>query len=145
MKDRPSTMNTDGPANAQPAILLERRIRRLASRAMVASSMVVAISPPPAHMGLRARRKRGWDTAAVREPSSSLLLSFSLGCADIRTHSCALQGRFWSFVSLSERSGQQIRLDTRHPRSSCGPPLWRVAPPPGAPRAPLEHSRLGGL
>src|SRR6516165_10256975 len=80
MKDRPSTMITDGPANAQPAMLSERRTRRLATRAMVASwmvasSMVVAISPSPAHMGLRARRERGWDIAAVREFSSSLLLS----------------------------------------------------------------------
>src|SRR5215471_4804864 len=106
MKDRPSTMITDGPANAQPVMLSERRIRRLASRAMVASSSVVAISPPPAHIGLRALGERGWDAAAVQEPSSSLLLSFSLGCADIRTYSCALQGCFWSFLLLSGRSGR---------------------------------------
>ena len=59
-------------------------------------------------MDLRAWRERGWDTATVREPSSSILLSFSLGCADIRTHSCALQGRFWSFVLLSEGSGRRF-------------------------------------
>src|ERR1700761_4829907 len=129
MKDRPSTMKTDGPAKAQPARLLERQIRRLASRAMVASSMVVAISPPPAHMGLRARRERGWDTAAVREPSSSRLLSFSLGCADIRTHSCALQGCFWSFVALPERSGRWVRLAARLPRPALSPgPFGLLAP-----------------
>src|SRR6516165_9944089 len=103
MKDKPSTMITDGPANAQPVMLFERRIRRLASRAMVASSRVVAISPPPAHMGLRAWPERVRDAASVRKPSSSLLLSFSLGCADIRTDSCARQGRFWSFALLAER------------------------------------------
>src|SRR6516165_12577387 len=106
MKDRPSTMITDGPANAQPVMLSERRIRRLACRAMVVSSRVVAISPPPAHMDLRARRERGWDAASVRERSSSLLLSFSLGCADIRTDSLVLQGCFWSFLLLSGRSGR---------------------------------------
>src|SRR5215831_1437441 len=98
MNDRPSTMNTDGPAKAQPVMLSERRIRRLVSLAIVASSRVVAISPPPAHVCLRAWPERVRDDASVRKPSSSLLLSFSLGCADIRTHSCALQGRFWSFV-----------------------------------------------
>src|SRR6516225_6234058 len=106
MKDRLSTMITDGPANAQPAMLSERRIRRLAVRATVASSRVVAISPPLAHIGRQARRERGWDAASAQEPSPSLLLSFSLGCADIRTHSCAPQGRFWSFVLLSDRSGR---------------------------------------
>src|SRR5262249_10123453 len=91
MNDRPGTRNTDGPANAQPVMLFERRMRRLASRAMVASSRVVAISPPRAHVRLRAWPERVRDAASVRKPSSSLLLSFSLGCADIRTHSCALQ------------------------------------------------------
>src|SRR5215472_16003472 len=95
MKDRPSTLNTEGPANDHPAMLPERRTRRLASRATVAWSSVAAISPPLAHMCLRARRERAETPASVREPSSSLLLSFSLGCGHIRTHSCALQRRFW--------------------------------------------------
>src|SRR5213596_288893 len=103
MNDRPSTMTTDGAAKAQPVMLFERRMRRLASRAMAASSRVVAISPPPAHMRPRAWPERVRDVATVRKPSSSLLLSFSLGCADIRTHSCALQDCFWSFVLLAER------------------------------------------
>ena len=50
-----------------------------------------------------ARPERVRDAASVRKPSSSLLLSFSLGCADIRTHSCVLQGCFWSFALLAER------------------------------------------
>src|ERR1700756_4218638 len=108
MKDRPSTMMTDGPANAQPVMLSERRIRRVGFRGVGGPAGGVGINPPPAHMDLRARRERGWDAASVREPSSSLLLSFSLGCADIRTHSCALQGCFWSFVALPERSGRWV-------------------------------------
>src|SRR5215475_13090571 len=103
MNDRPSTMITDGPAKDQPAMLFERRMRRLASRAVVASSRVVAISSPPVHLRPRAWPERVRDAATVRKPLSTLLLSFSLGCADIRTHSCALQGCFWSFVLLGER------------------------------------------
>src|SRR6476659_6619713 len=103
MKDRPSTMTTDGPAKDQPAMLFERRTRRLASRAMVASSRVVAISPPPAHLRLRAWPERVRDAASVRKPSPSLLLSFSLGCSDIRTDSCARQEHFWSFALLAGR------------------------------------------
>src|SRR5512140_2162978 len=103
MNDRPSTMITDGPAKDQPVMLFERRMRRLASRAMVASSRVAAISSPPAHLRPRARPERVRDAASVRKPSPSLLLSFSLGCADIRTHSCALQGCFWSFALLAGR------------------------------------------
>src|SRR5262245_48459968 len=101
MKDRLSTMITDGPAKAQPVMLFERRMRRLASRVMVASSRVVAISSPPAHLRLRAWPERVRDAASVRKPSSSLLLSFSLGCADIRTDSFARQGHFWSFALLA--------------------------------------------
>src|SRR5215475_1879151 len=104
MNERPSTMITDGPAKDQPAMLFERRTRRLASRAMVASSRVVAISPPPAHLRPRARPERVRDAATVRKPLSTLLLSFSLGCADIRTDSCARQGRFWSLALLAGRS-----------------------------------------
>jgi hypothetical protein len=84
-------------------------------------------------MGLRARRARGWDTAAVQEPLSSLLLSFSLGCADIRTHPCALQGCFWSFALLPERSIRQIRLAARQPLT------WPVRSPSPA-LSPADRS-----
>src|SRR4029077_13239010 len=115
MNDKPSTMITDGPAKDQPATLFPRRMRRLAARATGASSRVVAISPPPAQLRLRAWPERVRDAASVRKPSPSLLLSFSLGCADIRTDSCARQGHFWSFALLPERLQRQIHLDARQP------------------------------
>src|SRR5215469_18389458 len=85
MNDRPSTMNTDGPANTQPAMLPERRMRRLASRAAVAcvvSSRVVAIRPPLAYAQRRARREHDRDVASSESPAVASVLSFLLEYAN---------------------------------------------------------------
>jgi hypothetical protein len=96
--------------------------------------MVVAISPPPAHMDLGARREGGWDTVVVREPSSSLLLSFLLGCADIRTHSCAPQGPLL-VVCIAVRANQDGRFAWMY----ASPVTW----PFGLPRPALSPAVIG--